>query len=82
MADNIKDKNAINNIVAKILQKENLQVNDTKTEHTIIQRKEKQNEEWRKVRKLGSLIGDTKDINSRKQKPSTTLNDMNKLWIR
>ena len=52
-------KNKLNSIVKDVLMEDNLSVNDTKTEHRIIERGKKQNEEeWRNVKKLGSLLGD------------------------
>ena len=43
------------------------QVNDSKTEQTEIFRGERNTEQWRTVKKLGSLLGDTADIQRRKQ---------------
>ena len=57
----------ITDIVGPLLRKDNLQVNDDKTEHTIITREKKRNQEqWRDVKKLGSLLGDDEDITNRK----------------
>jgi hypothetical protein len=49
----------------EILPQRNLKVNQDKTEHTMI--KQSGNTQWRKVRKLGSLLGDSEDIAKRKQ---------------
>ena len=57
----------LNRIVQNILIEDNLKVNETKTEHTTIVRKERKDEEWRTVKKLGSLLGDSEDIARRKQ---------------
>ena len=58
-------------------------MNDTKTEHTVIERlKEKSDEKWRKVKKLGSLLGDSEDMKERKRLASAALNDMSKIWLR
>ena len=71
------------NIVQNILIEDNLNVNETKTEHTTtIVRKERKDEEWRTVKKLGSLLGDSEDIARRKQLSIVSLKDMNKVWIR
>ena len=48
----------------RILNNNNLQVNEDKTEHTIIKREKE--EIWRNVIKLGSKLGDNEDIKRRK----------------
>ena len=85
-----------------VLGKANLKVNETKTEHTTLERKKKGNqfkvskksdsgmkmtltketEKWRTVKKLGSLLGVTEDINRRKQLSMVALQNMNSVWIR
>ena len=76
-------KNKLNNIVKDTLLEDNLVVNDTKTEHTIIERGKKRNEEeWRNVKKLGSLLGDGEDIIRRKQLAIVANKEFNQLWIR
>ena len=52
--------------VSKILLSRNLQVNDTKTEVITLKRSSNDPEEWRKIKKLGSLLGDKEDIKNRK----------------
>ena len=54
--------------VQEILAKYNLLVNEEKTEYTKIKRESKKEEEsWRKVKKVGSLLGDEEDIERRKK---------------
>ena len=62
--------------------KENLKVNDSKTEHTIIKRGNREEEEWRTTKKLGSLLGDSEDIVARKQRATAAMTRMEKIWIR
>ena len=61
---------------------DNLLVNDAKTEHTTLIRTKKDEEEWRNVKKLGSLLGDTKDVMNRKQQATVAMRKMDKVWIR
>ena len=81
---NINTKRYISENADKILQKHNLLVNTDKTEHTTLERQQGKNgrekEEWRKVKKLGSLLGDQEDITNRKQKASGAMNSLKKLW--
>ena len=60
----------------------NLQINNTKTEHTVLKRSDKKNEDWRSTKKLGSLKGDQEDILRRKQLSTTALYNLNNIWIR
>ena len=78
-----------------MLLQENLKVNDDKTEHTILIRKnintnqiaaekkiEKENiEPWRNVIKLGSKLGDREDIIHRKQLSNNAMDKMNNIWF-
>ena len=73
-------KKIIEEKAAPVLQQGNLNVNTTKTEHTILKRGNKLNEKWRKTKKLGSLLGDVEDISRRKQLSAVALNNMNKIW--
>ena len=82
IADSKEKRDRIINTAPNILKKHNLKVNATKTEHTILKRSEKCNEEWRSTRKLGSLLGDAEDIVRRKQLASGALNKLNSMWIR
>ncbi|XP_057292662.1 uncharacterized protein LOC130621394 [Hydractinia symbiolongicarpus] len=58
ITDDINKKKKFNNIIKETLAKDNLLVNETKTEHTLLERKKKVNNEtnepWRHVKKLGS----------------------------
>ena len=56
-----------------------IQINDTKTEHTVLKRGEKKNKELRSTKKLGSLMGDQKDILRRKQLSTTALHNLNNI---
>ena len=58
----------LKSIVKKTLGERNLKVNEDKTEETYINReKEKGDEEWRKTKKLGSLLCDYEDMKRRVQ---------------
>ena len=59
-----------------------LQINDTKTQHTVLKRGEKKNEEKRTTKKLCSLIGDQEDILHRKQPSTPALNNLRNIWIK
>ena len=69
-------------LVAATFAEFNLQINDTKTEHTVLKISEKKNEEWRSTKKLISLMGHQEDILRRKQLPTTVLHNLNNIWIR
>ena len=87
--------------VKEILLEENLKVNESKTEETILERKIKvpyrcerteginlkitkldNEEKWRTVKKLGSLLGDIEDVCRRKQLSIAALNKLQSIWIR
>ena len=69
--------------VSEILKKFNLLVNNDKTEYTTLSRKKsKQEEEWRKVKKVGSLLGDEEDIERRKQLATVAMNKLQLIWIK
>ena len=53
--------------VAKILSSGNLQVIGTKIEVITLKRSNNDTEERRRIKKLGSLLGDEEDIKSRKK---------------
>ena len=58
-------------------------VNKDKTEYTNIKReKKKEDEHWRKVKKVGSLIGDEEDMERRKVLSTAAMNKMHAVWIR
>ena len=61
------------------LKKYQLKVNTDKTEYTSVSRNE---EEWKAVKKVGSLIGDVEDVQRRKQLSSLALNKLHQLWIK
>ncbi|GFR95291.1 endonuclease-reverse transcriptase [Elysia marginata] len=68
--------------IAKIqetLEKYQLKVNTDKTEFTLLSKNE---EDWKKVKKVGSLIDDNEDIERRKQLSSTALSRLNNLWLK
>ena len=69
--------------VSEILKTFNLLVNNDKTEHTTLSRKKsRQEEEWRKVKKVGSLLGDEEDIERRKQLATVAMNKLQPIWIK
>ena len=65
-----------------ILRKHNLNVNDTKTEKTILQRHKHDkknkttNEPWRETVKLGSKLGDREDMKNRRDLATGSMNKM------
>ncbi|GFR99300.1 hypothetical protein ElyMa_001040600 [Elysia marginata] len=68
--------------IAKIqetLEKYQLKVFTDKTEFTLLSKSE---EDWKKVKKVGSLIDDNEDIERRKQLSSTALSRLNNLWLK
>ena len=82
----IRVKQFLNQNADRILLQHNLLVNTDKTENTTLQRhpgkKGAEKEEWRKVKKVGSLLGDREDIARRKQLSTVSLRKLNSLWIR
>ena len=72
--------------VKEILERDNLLVNETKTEETTIRRnkheKKDKNEPWRDCIKLGSKLGDKEDIERRKQLARVKLIEMKKILKR
>ena len=97
-----KRKEQLTKHMTPVLGEANLKVNETKTEHTTLERKTKgksykvskksdsgmkmtltrESEMWRMVKKLGSLLGVTEDINRRKQLAMVALHQLNNVWIR
>ena len=81
-----KLKRFVNTKTSDILLQDNLLVNDDKTENTTLERHtgkdSAEKEKWRKVKKLGSLLGDREDIARRKQLSTTSLKKYNTMWIR
>ena len=69
--------------VQEKLRPHQLKVNTDKTEYTCIERKTNIFEEnWRTVKKVGSLIGEDKDIERRKALSTFALSKLNAIWIR
>jgi len=62
---------------ATILEEWHLHVNRSKTEYTNVSR---DNNEWRQVKKLGSLLGDSQDMQRRRILASATFKSMWNLW--
>ncbi|GFS25539.1 endonuclease-reverse transcriptase [Elysia marginata] len=56
-----------------------LNVNTNKTEYTLVQKDE---EDWKKVKKVGSLLGDTEDIERRRQLSNLAPQKLSSIWIR
>ena len=69
-------------MIGDVLKRGNLIVNPTKTENTVIRRQKKNEESWRKSKKLGSLLGDVEDITNRKNLSIAASINLNKIWIR
>ena len=65
--------------VQKVLQKYQLIVNVEKTELTSISREETA---WKTTKKVGSLIGNTEDVERRKKLSAVALHKLKSLWIR
>ena len=59
---NENEKTTITNTIGEILLRDNLKVNNSNTEQMEIFRGDRNTEHWRTVKKLGSLLGDTEDI--------------------
>ena len=76
------EKNKINTYehAKKVLPKNNLLMNDSKTEHTIIKRGKIEEETWRDVIKLGSKLGDKEDIKRRKTLSNIALRNNENVW--
>ena len=69
--------------VQTVLKKYNLLVNEEKTEYTDIKREQKkEDEKWRKVKKVGSLLGDEEDMARRRTLAAAAMAKMDKIWIR
>ena len=67
--------------VSKILLSGNLQVNDTKTEVITLKRSNNDPEEWGKIKKLGSLLGDKEDIKNRKRLANIAFTKLECIWL-
>ena len=65
------------------LAKQNLFVNESKTEQLIIKRQTKrEHEKWRNAIKLGSKLGDREDMERRKQLATVAMKDNYNIWKR
>ena len=67
--------------MSKILSSGNLQVNDTKTEVTTLKRSNNDTEIWRKIKNLGSLLGDKEDIKNRKRLTNIVFTKLECIWL-
>ena len=66
-------------IIVHTLEEWNLKVNASKTEYTCIDRT---TDDWKSTRKLGSLLGDSKDLSKRKNLAIVAFKNMTSLFIR
>ena len=57
-------------------------VNENKTEHTLLQRGDRNTETWRNFKKVGSLLGSSEDIIRRKQLTISSMNKLQAVWTR
>ena len=76
-----KTKSMIIRKVSKILSSGSLQLNDTKTEVIYLKRNNNDTEGWRKIKKLGSLLGDKEDIKNRKRLANTAFTKLECIWL-
>ena len=65
--------------IQNVLKKYKLEVNVDKTEYTTLTRTENT---WKTTKKVGTLIGDTEDIQRRKQLSTAALAKLQNVWIR
>ena len=69
--------------VQRKLSEFNLEVNVDKTEYTVLKRKEnRSDEDWRQTKKVGSLLGDSEDVERRKTLSTIALNKLFNIWVR
>ena len=74
--------NEIQRIAPSCLLQWHLIINVSKTEHTNIHRRNTRDvEQWRKTRKLGSLLGDVEDVTRRKQLVVVAFKRLWSLWV-
>jgi hypothetical protein len=69
-------------MIPTILAEQNLKVNPEKTEFIHLKRSKITEEHWRKVKKLGSLLGDSEDVIHRKNLATNALAKLKELWKR
>ena len=77
-----RGKAKVLNTICEVFPERNLQINADKIEHTILKRGKKKAEPWRGMKRLGSLLGEKKDIGGRKQLFIAAINNMEKVWIK
>ena len=65
--------------IQRVLKRYNLEVNVDKTEYTILDRNENS---WKNTKKVGTLIGDTEDVQRRKQLSTAALAKLQNVWVR
>ena len=65
--------------IQRVLKRYNLEINVDKTEYTILDRKENS---WKNTKKFGTLIGDTEDVQRRKQLSTAALAKLPNVWVR
>ena len=65
--------------IQRVLKRYNLEVNVDKTEYTILDRNEKS---WKNTKKVGTLIGDTEDVQRRKPLSTAALAKLQNVWVR
>ena len=75
-------QNLFSKMVKEVLEKENLFINESKTEHIVIKKDTRINEKWRLAKKLGTLLGDSEDIARRKQLACASMKSTKQLWTR
>ena len=63
----------------RVLKRYNLEVNVDKTEYTILDRNENS---WKNTKNVGTLIGDTGDVQRRKQLSTAALAKLQNVWVR
>jgi hypothetical protein len=60
-----------------------LLVNNDKTEHTTLKRgRDEDDEPWRKTKKLGTLLGDSQELQRRKQLAAASFQSLKRIWSR
>ena len=66
--------------IQRVLKRYNLEVNVDKTEYTILDRNENS---WKTLKKkVGTLNGDTEDVQRRKQLSTAALAKLQNVWVR
>ena len=65
--------------IQRVLKRHKLEVNIDKTEYTILDRNENS---WKNTKKVGNLIGDTEDVQRRKQLSTAALAKLQRVWVR